>query len=139
MGNPVVGWGLPRALGWQAQYWIQMASFGRDQFTVATGRIIQCLPMSCLARTHWMIIRLVASPVMRLDKSLPWEHLMYHLGSFCSEHTFGIVAALCSVSVCLQCVCDCAFGLPACYDPVPPLLLYMFVRKPTDCVQTPKR
>ena len=54
---------------------------------------------------------------------------MYHLGSFCSEHTFGIVAALCSVSVCLHCMCDCAFGLLAYYDPVPPLLLYMFCKE----------
>ena len=41
VGNPVVGLGWPRMLDWQAQYWIQMASFGRDQLLGPLGGLYQ--------------------------------------------------------------------------------------------------
>ena len=66
MGNPVVGLGWPRMLDWQAQYWIQMASFGRDQLLGPLGGLCQGTN-ELIGEDLSMIISLMPVPVMELD------------------------------------------------------------------------
>ena len=66
VGNPVVGLGWPRMLDWQAQYWIQMASFGRDQLLGPLGGLCQGTN-ELIGEDLGMIIRVAPVPVMELD------------------------------------------------------------------------
>ena len=66
VGNPVVGLGWPRMLDWQAQYWIQMASFGRDQLLGPLGGLYQGTN-ELIGEDLGMIIRLTPVQVMELD------------------------------------------------------------------------
>ena len=66
VGNPVVGLGLPWMLDWQAQYWIQMASFGRDQLLGPLGGLYQGTN-ELIGEDLGMIIRFAPVPVMELD------------------------------------------------------------------------
>ena len=61
--DPVVGLGWPRMLDWQAQYWIQVASFGRDQLLGPLGGLYQGTN-ELIGEDLGMIISLMPVPVM---------------------------------------------------------------------------